>query len=716
MGYEDQLVFSKAFKKITSYVKNFGNQSNKAFGGGLFQILKYGLGIRSLFVLFNRLRRAIKDGFENLAQYSDETNGSISRVVSSLTQLKNSLAVAFAPIVNFVAPILTNFINLMSRAMNVFGQFVAALTGKKVVVQSLKVSQDYAAGLSKNLGNSAKNAEKAKKALTTLGIDELNINAPEDEQKGAGGSSGADGGGVSPSEMFETIDIPKDILDFVNKIKEAWKNADFTELGGILGEKLNSALESIPWDRIQDTAKKIAKSIATFLNGFIASTDWALVGETLAQGINTIIYSAYAFVENFNWSEFGKAIGEGINGFFGKLNVSVAAKSLSKTIKGLLDVAINAIKTIDWSMLAKKTEEAISNIDFSGITRKLFELLGSALGGIAEFIGTLISDAFTGAKNYFQGIADELGVDIGTGVAIGIGRFFGKAVTWIKENIFDPFIEGFKNVFGIHSPAETMKPLGENILLGVVEGFRSVFSIFTEAITEFLEVYVAPWFTLEKWTTLLDSIKTSFKTKWDETAGKWKTDITTWWNNSVAPWFTLEKWKTMLSKVPEAFKGAFKSAVNGAIGFMNKLIGGVEKMVNNAIDAFNALVETLNPLTSVLEMAGISLSIKHVNLPRIPEFEQGGFPKSASLFWANENRVPELIGTVGGRTAVTSGTEITGIRDAVYDTAQTEAELLRTAVDLLQIISNKQFSVEIGEREFVSMYDERKARNGFSFT
>ena len=86
------------------------------------------------------------------------------------------------------------------------------------------------------------------------------------------------------------------------------------------------------------------------------------------------------------------------------------------------------------------------------------------------------------------------------------------------------------------------------------------------------------------------------------------------------------------------------------------------------------------------------------------------------MFWANENRVPELIGTVGGRTAVTSGTEITGIRDAVYDTAQTEAELLRTAVDLLQIISNKQFSVEIGEREFVSMYDERKARNGFSFT
>ena len=75
----------------------------------------------------------------------------------------------------------------------------------------------------------------------------------------------------------------------------------------------------------------------------------------------------------------------------------------------------------------------------------------------------------------------------------------------------------------------------------------------------------------------------------------------------------------------------------------------------------------------------------------IPQFESGGFVRSADVFMANENGIPELVGTVGGRTAVASGTEITGISDAVYDTGNTQAQLLSAAVNLLQVIANKDF-------------------------
>lgn len=47
-------------------------------------------------------------------------------------------------------------------------------------------------------------------------------------------------------------------------------------------------------------------------------------------------------------------------------------------------------------------------------------------------------------------------------------------------------------------------------------------------------------------------------------------------------------------------------------------------------------------------------------------FAKGGFPDSADFFYANENGVPEYIGTMGGRTAVANNTEIAkGIADAV---------------------------------------------------
>ena len=96
------------------------------FGGGLKNILKYTLGIRSLFVLINKLRSAAVEGFKNLAQYSGETNNSISMLMSSLTQLKNSVAAAFAPILNVVAPILNTLIQKIISVFNVIGQLTSA--------------------------------------------------------------------------------------------------------------------------------------------------------------------------------------------------------------------------------------------------------------------------------------------------------------------------------------------------------------------------------------------------------------------------------------------------------------------------------------------------------------------------------------------------------------------------------------------------------------
>lgn len=94
----------RGLKKVSAGIFGIHKSANKTTLS-LKNLLKYGLGIRSLFVLFNKLRSAIVDGFKNLAQYSGTTNNSISALTTALTQLKNSFATAFNPILSVVSPI-----------------------------------------------------------------------------------------------------------------------------------------------------------------------------------------------------------------------------------------------------------------------------------------------------------------------------------------------------------------------------------------------------------------------------------------------------------------------------------------------------------------------------------------------------------------------------------------------------------------------------------
>ena len=74
-----------------------------------------------------------------------------------------------------------------------------------------------------------------------------------------------------------------------------WENSDFYELGKFLGEKLKSALDNIPWDEIKETARKIGKSIATLINGFVEVEGLGYsIGKTLIEAINTV----FEFVDN----------------------------------------------------------------------------------------------------------------------------------------------------------------------------------------------------------------------------------------------------------------------------------------------------------------------------------------------------------------------------------------------------------------------------------
>lgn len=139
---------------------------------------------------------------------------------------------------------------------------------------------------------------------------------------------------------------------------------------------------------------------------------------------------------------------------------------------------------------------------------------------------------------------------------------------------------------------------------------------------------------------------------------------------------------------------------------MNVVIEALQNAINWIVEGINEILEGFNDVVEWgadvigAEWSGVEL-VPKVTLGKIdiPAYEIGGFPKSASLFWANENGVPELVGNIGNQTAVASGTEITGISTAIYDTAQEEIALLREQNNLLMELLRKDMSVNIGDRE-----------------
>lgn len=157
--------------------------------------------IRSIF-------RQVLAGFQDLAKYSTNFNSTMSSMQSSFYTLRNSVSVAFAPALENLAPIIVQVTDAMSNLFNLIGMYSTALfTNKKTAIQAKKVTTDYA----KSLGGVSDSAEEATKALADFDeISKLEENT-------------AISGLPTPSEMFEEVAIPSEILSNAEKIKEVYE-------------------------------------------------------------------------------------------------------------------------------------------------------------------------------------------------------------------------------------------------------------------------------------------------------------------------------------------------------------------------------------------------------------------------------------------------------------------------------------------------------------
>lgn len=452
---------SQAFKDLRDAMKNHSQSSNISFNKLLRSVVRYGLGIRSLFILYRKLRNYTKEALENMASQIDEVNKSLSSITNAFAQFKNSLGTAIEPLMTALAPALTYIINLLTKAMTTVGEFFAAFTGRNYIYKATKVNNSY----KKSVSDTTKALDEAKEALADY--DKLQVITSKDT-KAAADVSGL--GDEIDKGGFEKVNVSDKMKNFVKKLKDAFKKAwatgDFTAIGKSVGEKLTNTLNNIDWKGIQKTARKIAHSLATFLNGFISPELFGAVGHTIAQALNTAIYTALEFATTFNWKNLGKSLANMVNTFFKEFDFVALAETINAWVIGIYDAIVEFFKDVDWSKVFKGLYDFFSHIKLKtvaiiigalsikgiakivfgmGVKKALAKALMSLFGGLKGMLSSVtVGELFSGTvMTSIAGIVSAVGGAItavigfinqlndGFNIADELLMAIGLGITWI---------------------------------------------------------------------------------------------------------------------------------------------------------------------------------------------------------------------------------------------------------------------------------------------
>lgn len=226
----------------------------------------------------------VKEGLQNIAQYSEDANEIFSELSSSSLYLKNSFASAFSPILSYVIPALTALIDTISNVMAWIAQLFAVLGGNATFVRARKTQEDYAASLKKT-GSAAKEAGKDAER-STASFDKLNVIA----EQGTGGGGGSGTAVTDPSEMFETVNVDSELQASVARAK-----LYLEEFLNWFGVTFNPLLE-----QIIETGSAIVPGLFDSFN-MVCSDIWnlalyPLLMAMLTMGIPMIVEFAAEFV------------------------------------------------------------------------------------------------------------------------------------------------------------------------------------------------------------------------------------------------------------------------------------------------------------------------------------------------------------------------------------------------------------------------------------
>lgn len=560
-------------RKAANSLKETGSAAGNA-KNGIMTLLKYGLGIRSLFVLFNKLRSAVVAGMSNLAQESGSTNSAISMLWGSLERLKNSLATAFAPILTAIAPILSKFIDMLSTAATYVSMFFSMLSGKKTYTRALAVQKDYAASLS-DTASSAEDvadatndaadaadaaAEATEKYLSPL--DDLNKkDSKSDSGSGSGGGgkspgAGGGGGGTGSAPMFTEEQIPNAFLDNLQKVFDLLK-------------KIKDLFMSGFWDGLGDYKPQLAelkKDLASIKRNLAEIfTDPEVVGAA-KRFAESVIYNLGVVAGSI--ASVGLTLAVNLVGGF----ESYLSRNKDRVKKFLVDIFNVGTEMADqFGLIAKTIAEVFANT-FG--TQTAQDLTGNIIGIFAT-LGGLAVEIFSRYERDKMYLISQPWIDNKDKITEAINNTIAP-IQHLAQVIEDFLNDTSDKIIAFYD--ESVKPF--------IDDFESGCASILETLLDLYNSYVVP--IIDEWGTRLEDLingpLTDFVDKFLDVCAKIIDALQQIWNNVLVP---LINW--ILQNVIPLLAPVVQWLGDAAID----LLGAAVEMANGILDMLGGLIDFL---------------------------------------------------------------------------------------------------------------------------
>lgn len=518
---------------------------------------------------------------------------------AAVGQVRGALLTAFQPIYDAVVPALTSLLNILARAITVVSQFTSALfgtTGKQAQANAKALNAQAKA--TENAGSAA---DKAQKSMASF--DEIN-------QLSTGGGGTADA--MAPAfdaQMDDTVFSSwgaafSAFLDsFLNNGLPRLK-AGMDAFAAGVNTFAQNLLEMFTFPGVLDKVKQLGTDLGQAFNDMVNNIDWATLGAALGSGLNLAVQFLVSYIYSIDWQDLGSSLADLFNnaissidwiavgqllfagfkigietlaGFLLNLDMAQLAKSASNLVIGFMDSAYDTLASIDWQQIGQQVKTFLVSVDWAGVAESTFRAIGAAFGALTAFLWGLIKDAWAEVVNWWHETAYEDGEFTLQGLLDGIWNVIKDIGTWIKDHIFQPFIDGFKNVFGIHSPSTVMAEQGKYLMDGLLGGIKKNFQ------------------------PLLDAFK----------------QIMSGITNFISGVFSGD-WKKAWDGVKDIFAGIWNGIVSLLEGAINAIIDGLNWLISQ-MNKISFDVPNWVPLIGGKSM-GINIpSISRVEIPRLAQ-------------------------------------------------------------------------------------------------
>jgi len=565
-------------------------------------------------------------------------------------QLTRALGSLFIPILQVVIPWVQAFVSVLTDAVRAIAAFFNVelpeidYSGMDSIGTSAGVATDEIEDTTGALGDAAAAAKKLKDH--TLGFDELNILNPDTgtASGGIGGSGGASGGSYGGD-----LDLPIESYNFLDGLNEQ-------------ANSLKKTFESILPIVAAIGAGILAWKISNKFAGNLGSLK-RLVGLT---AISIGVALELKNINNIFSGEYDNvSLESAVNSMISGAMVGIGATLLGAGAWAI-PVAIALMPVVTEVATNWDNIKQVGSLNWEGVQSLFSGDMQSAGDSFAQSMATQLESDSWGVA-----IAEAILGEDAIAVAAELfrekgGQAFSDAWNWGLESVKTTISDKWNEITTFFSEKVP------EVINGIVDWFKGLPNKIGEAIG-FVIGKLSAWkdnvckWVSEKVPEIINSVVSWFRdlpNKIKQKLDEFKNTIMQWKDNAIK-WFN-EELPKILNNIVDWFKSLPNSLVTAGKNMIYGLWNGIMSVGTWLRDKlsgfFGGLWDSVKGFFSGFS-SGYTKGYESV-----PTFASGGFPTPGQLFVANEPGNPEMIGSIGGRTAVANNEQITeAIAVAVYN-------------------------------------------------